>query len=132
MRKHCKNSRCFKEKNYKTKFFISSILKKIDRDNLRKKNNKKNTKKREKSCWTGPGLIKDRLWKQPGQTRATRRVNPEPGWPGRTRTRPGFFFVFKCGIWNPLVYILYVSMKKTMFFQCGIKIFWFKYFNLKG
>ena len=28
--------------------------------------------------WTGSGLIKDRLWQQPGQTRAT-------------RTRPGFF-----------------------------------------
>ena len=45
--------------------------------------------------WTGPGLIKDRLWQQPGQTRATRRVNPGPG---RTRTRPGFFFFFKFGI----------------------------------
>jgi len=29
--------------------------------------------------WTGPGLIKDRLWQQPGQTWATRRVDPEPG-----------------------------------------------------
>jgi hypothetical protein len=29
--------------------------------------------------WTGSGLIKDRLWQQPGQTRVTRRVNPEPG-----------------------------------------------------
>jgi hypothetical protein len=29
--------------------------------------------------WTGPGLIKDRLLQQPGQTRATRRVDPEPG-----------------------------------------------------
>jgi len=29
--------------------------------------------------WTGPGLIKDRLWQQPGQTRATWRVDPEPG-----------------------------------------------------
>ena len=37
-----------KKKNYKTKFLISSILKKIDKDNFRKKNNKKNTKKREK------------------------------------------------------------------------------------
>jgi hypothetical protein len=26
--------------------------------------------------WTGPGLIKDRLWQQPGQTRATRPVDP--------------------------------------------------------
>ena len=29
--------------------------------------------------WAGPGLIKDWLWQQPGQTRAT-------------RTRPDFFF----------------------------------------
>jgi gluconate kinase len=51
MEKHCNNSQCFKEKNYKAKFLISSILKKIDRDNLRKKNNKTNTKKRKKkSC----------------------------------------------------------------------------------
>jgi hypothetical protein len=49
MGKHCNNSRCFKEKNNKAKFLISSILKKkIDRDNFRKKNNKTNTKKRKK------------------------------------------------------------------------------------
>jgi hypothetical protein len=29
MGKHCNNSQCFKEKNYKAKFLISSILKKI-------------------------------------------------------------------------------------------------------
>jgi hypothetical protein len=29
MRKHYNNSQCFKEKNYKVKFLISSILKKI-------------------------------------------------------------------------------------------------------
>jgi len=29
--------------------------------------------------WTGPGLIKDRLLQQPGQTRVTRQVDPEPG-----------------------------------------------------
>jgi hypothetical protein len=46
--KHCNNSQCFKEKNYKAKFLISSILKKIDKDNFRKKN-KTNTKKREKN-----------------------------------------------------------------------------------
>jgi hypothetical protein len=34
--------------------------------------------------WTCPGLIKDRLWQQPGQTRA----NPDETW----------FFFFKCGI----------------------------------
>ena len=27
MEKHCNNSQCFKEKNYKAKFLISSILK---------------------------------------------------------------------------------------------------------
>jgi hypothetical protein len=31
MEKHCNNSQCFKEKNYKVKFLISSILKKINR-----------------------------------------------------------------------------------------------------
>jgi hypothetical protein len=51
MGKHCNNSQCFKEKNYKAKFLISSILKKnkINRDNFRKKNNKTNTKKRKKN-----------------------------------------------------------------------------------
>jgi hypothetical protein len=48
MGKHYNNSQCFKEKNYKGKFLIGSILKKINRDNFRKKNNKTNTKKREK------------------------------------------------------------------------------------
>ena len=53
MEKHCNNSQCFKEKNYKAKFLISSILKKSNRQRqFQKKNNKKNTKKREKkSCW---------------------------------------------------------------------------------
>jgi hypothetical protein len=38
MGKHCNNSQCFKEKNNKAKFLISSILKKkIDKDNSRKK-----------------------------------------------------------------------------------------------
>ena len=46
MGKHCNNSRCFKEKNYKTKFLISSILKKYDRDKFRKKITKKTPKKR--------------------------------------------------------------------------------------
>jgi hypothetical protein len=50
MEKHCNNSQCFKGKNYKAKFLISSILKKnIDRDNFRKKNNKTNTKKKKKN-----------------------------------------------------------------------------------
>jgi len=48
--KHCNNSQCFKEKNYKTKFLISSILKKKNnRDNFSGKNNKTNTKKRKKN-----------------------------------------------------------------------------------
>jgi len=29
--------------------------------------------------WTDPDLIKDRLWQQPGQTRAIRPVDLEPG-----------------------------------------------------
>jgi Txe/YoeB family toxin of Txe-Axe toxin-antitoxin module len=51
MGKHCNNSQCFKEKNYKVKFLISSILKKIDRDNFRKKKQNKHQKKEKKSCW---------------------------------------------------------------------------------
>ena len=43
--------------------------------------------------WTGPGLTKDRLWQQPGQTRATW----DPGEPGRNPVF-FFFFFFKCGI----------------------------------
>jgi len=31
MGKHCNNLQCFKEKNYKAKFLISSILKKSNR-----------------------------------------------------------------------------------------------------
>ena len=34
--KHCSNKQCFKEKNYKTKFSISSILKKIEKYNFEK------------------------------------------------------------------------------------------------
>ena len=44
--------------------------------------------------WTGPGLIKDRLWQQLGQTRATRN----PGDPGELGRDPVFFFFFKYGI----------------------------------
>jgi hypothetical protein len=36
MEKHRSNQQCFKEKNYKTKFSISSILKKIDKHNFEK------------------------------------------------------------------------------------------------
>jgi len=50
MEKHCNNSQCFKEKNYKAKFLISSILKKkIDRDNFRKKITKQTPKKEKKN-----------------------------------------------------------------------------------
>jgi len=49
MEKHCNNSQCFK-KNYKSKFLISSILKKIDRDNFRKK---KQTPKKGKKNHVG-------------------------------------------------------------------------------
>jgi len=50
MGKHCNNSQCFKEKNYKAKLLISSILKKniIDRDNFRKKITKQTPKKGKK------------------------------------------------------------------------------------
>jgi len=34
--------------------------------------------------WTGLNLTKDRLWQQPGQTRATLWVDPRPGRPGQT------------------------------------------------
>jgi glutaminase len=50
MGKHCNNSQCFKEKNYKAKFSISSILKKIksieiilEKNKKKKKNNIGNT-----------------------------------------------------------------------------------------
>jgi hypothetical protein len=50
MEKHCNNLQCFKEKNYKAKFLISLIFKKIDRDNFRKKITKKTPKKGGKLC----------------------------------------------------------------------------------
>jgi hypothetical protein len=47
--KHCNNSQCFKEKNYKAKLLISSILKKKQQQKkFQKKNNKTNTKKKKK------------------------------------------------------------------------------------
>jgi len=50
MEKHCNNSQCFKEKNNKAKFLISSIFKKKSTQTiLEKKNNKTNTKKRKKN-----------------------------------------------------------------------------------
>jgi len=46
MGKHYNNSQCFKEKNYKAKFLISSILKKKSTETILEK---KNTKKRKKN-----------------------------------------------------------------------------------
>jgi hypothetical protein len=45
------NSQCFKENNYKAKFLISLILKKIIRDNFRKKITKQTPKKGKKIIW---------------------------------------------------------------------------------
>jgi hypothetical protein len=50
MEKHCNNSQCFKEKNYKAKFLISSILKKKSTETILEKKNKYK-KKEKKSCW---------------------------------------------------------------------------------
>jgi hypothetical protein len=46
MGKHCNNSQCFKEKNYKAKFLISSILKKKSTETILEK--KKQTPKKGK------------------------------------------------------------------------------------
>ena len=52
MGKHCNNSQCFKEKNYKAKFLISSILKtKSTETILEKKKQNKHQEKKKKSCW---------------------------------------------------------------------------------
>jgi len=47
MEKHCNNSQCFKEKNYKFKFLISSILKKKSTEIILEKNHKKTQKKKK-------------------------------------------------------------------------------------
>jgi hypothetical protein len=49
MGKHCNNSQCFKEKNYKAKFLISSILKKKSTEIILEKKIKKHQKKRKKN-----------------------------------------------------------------------------------
>jgi hypothetical protein len=46
MEKHCNNSQCFKEKNYKAKFLISSILKKKSKETILEKKNKHQKKKK--------------------------------------------------------------------------------------
>ena len=53
MGKHCNNSQCFKEKNYKTKFLISSILKKKQHRQFQKKKITKQTPKKEKKNHVG-------------------------------------------------------------------------------
>jgi len=45
MGKHYNNSQCFKEKNYKAKFLISSILKKKSTETILEKKITKQTKK---------------------------------------------------------------------------------------
>jgi hypothetical protein len=79
--------------------------------------------------WTGPGLTKDRLWQQPGQTRVTRWVDLGPG---RTRMRPGFFFFQMWDLKHISIYTLYSQEKSHVFSMWDKKTFWFKYFNLKG
>jgi hypothetical protein len=51
--KHCSNPQCFKEKNNKTKFSISSILKKKLIEIILEKNITKKTQKtgEKKPCW---------------------------------------------------------------------------------
>jgi len=60
---------------------------------------------------------------------ATARPNPGDPELGRTRTRPGFFFFFQMWDLKPISIYTLCSHKKTLFFQYGIKTFWFKYFN---
>jgi hypothetical protein len=48
MGKHCNNSQCFKEKNYKVKFLINSILKKKLTEIILEKKITKQTPKKEK------------------------------------------------------------------------------------
>ena len=48
MGKHCNNSQCFKEKNYKPKFLISSILKKKSMETILEKKITKQTPKKGK------------------------------------------------------------------------------------
>jgi len=45
MEKHCNNSQCFKEKNNKAKFLISSILKKKSTEIILEKKTKQTQKK---------------------------------------------------------------------------------------
>ena len=53
MGKHCNNSQCFKEKNYKAKFLISSILKKKKQQGQFQKKITKQTPKKGKKNHVG-------------------------------------------------------------------------------
>ena len=65
--------------------------------------------------WTGPGLIKDRLWQKPGQTRATRRVDPEPG-------RDPVFLFFQMWDLKPIsIYTLCSHEKNHVFSMRDLK-----------
>ena len=46
---------------------------------------------------------------QPGKTRLTQRVDPWPGRPGRTRTRPDVFFPFSNVVFCPSISLLISS-----------------------
>jgi len=48
MEKHCNNLQCFKEKNNKVKFLISSILKKKSTETILEKKTKQTPKKGKK------------------------------------------------------------------------------------
>jgi hypothetical protein len=53
MEKHCNNSQCFKEKNYKAKFLISSILKTNRHRQFKKEKITKQTPKKGKKNHVG-------------------------------------------------------------------------------
>jgi len=53
MEKHCNNSQCFKEKNYKAKFLISSILKTNRQRQFKKEKITKQTPKKGKKNHVG-------------------------------------------------------------------------------
>jgi len=53
MEKHCNNSQCFKENNYKAKFLISSIFKKQSTEIILEKKITKQTPKKGKKNHVG-------------------------------------------------------------------------------
>jgi len=72
--------------------------------------------------WTSPSLPKEWSVQRPNQTRSTH----DPGKPGFTWSLTFFkahyinirknILFFQCVIWNPLLYILYISKKKGYVF----------------